>query len=339
MTADLRPLDLPALEAYLADRIPGLAGGLRVDFVDGGRSNLTYAVHAGDRSWALRRPPFGTIAPSANDIHREFRVTAALAGSTVPVAAPVLYCADPAVIGAPFSLATWVDGVVIRAPGQLAVLAPSTVRAVGHSMVDLLLRLHSVAPASVGLDAFGRPEGFLLRQVHRWKRQWDVVATRPSADADELHRRLAAAVPPQSAPGIVHGDFRLDNIIYAADLSGAAALLDWEMATIGDPLTDLGLLLVYTDPVCAPVLPHGCPVTGSDHFPTRDELVAGYAAGTSRDLTHLTFYEALGYYKLAVIAEGVHRRFVEGMTVGSGFETVGGAVPGLLAAGLARLGR
>ncbi|MFC8845920.1 MULTISPECIES: phosphotransferase family protein [unclassified Micromonospora] len=337
MTVELGTLDLRALGAYLARHIPDLTGRLRADFVDGGRSNLTYAVHDGDRSWALRRPPLGTIAPSANDIHREFRVTTALVGSPVPVATPVLYCADPTVIGAPFSLVAWVDGVVIRDPGQLAVLAPSTVWSIGHSMIDLLLRLHAVAPASVGLGTFGRPEGFLLRQVHRWKRQWDVVATRPSTDADELQRRLVAAVPPQSAPGIVHGDFRLDNIIYSADLSGVAALLDWEMATIGDPLTDLGLLLVYTDPVCAPVLPHGCPVTGSDRFPTRDEIVATYAAGTSRDLTHLTFYEALGYYKLAVIAEGVHRRFVEGMTIGSGFETVGGAVLGLLAAGLDRL--
>jgi aminoglycoside phosphotransferase (APT) family kinase protein len=230
-----------------------------------------------------------------------------------------------------------VDGVVLRHPDQLAVLEAETVRSVARNMIDLLLRLHAAVPAEVGLDGFGRPAGFLARQVDRWKRQWDVVATRDAGDAEELQRRLAAAVPPQSAAGIVHGDFRLDNIIYSSDLSGVAALLDWEMATIGDPLTDLGLLLVYCDPVCAPVLQNGVPVSGSGSFPTRDEIVASYATGTDRDLTHLTFYEALGYYKLAVIAEGIHRRFCEGMTVGSGFETVGAAVPRLLAAGLACL--
>ncbi|GGM83373.1 phosphotransferase family protein [Dactylosporangium sucinum] len=328
-------LDLPRLGRYLADRIGGFEPAeLTAELVDGGRSNLTYALRAGGHAWALRRPPLGTVAPSANDVHREHRITSALAGSGVPVPGPVLYCADDGVIGAPFSLAEWVDGVVLRSPEQLAAMAPAAVRGAARMMIDELLRLHTVDATEFGI---GRPEGYLGRQVDRWRRQWEVVATRDSPEAEALQRRLGADVPAQSPGGVVHGDFRLDNLIFTHDLSAVAALLDWEMATTGDPLADLGLLLVYCDPVSDPVLQHGCPTSGSTAFPTRDELVAAYAAGSNRDLDRLDFYEALGYYKLAVVAEGIHKRYLEGMTVGTGFETVGGAVPGLLAAGLARL--
>jgi aminoglycoside phosphotransferase (APT) family kinase protein len=326
------PVDAVAREMR---QVVELVGELTATLVDGGRSNLTYRlVDAAGHAWVLRRPPFGTVAQSANDVGREFRVVQALGASSVPVAGAVWLCSDEELIGAPFAVYDWVEGVVLSRPDQVSALSDAAQRRCTDLVIDQLLALHGVDPAAVGLGTLGRPDGYLARQVGRWQAQWSRVRTREMREADRLHDALAARLPPQTASGVVHGDYRLDNLMFAPDLGTVAAVIDWEMATLGDPLADLGLLLVYCDPVVAPVLPHGNPATAGRVMTRPPYLVERYARSSDRDLAHLTFYRALGAYKLAVIAEGIHRRFVEGETVGSHFETVGTAVPGLLALGL-----
>ncbi|MBC7173851.1 MAG: phosphotransferase family protein, partial [Polyangiaceae bacterium] len=176
---------------------------------------------------------------------------------------------------------------------------------------------------------------FLGRQVKRWYGQWERVATRELADLDALHRKLASTTPSESDATVVHGDYRLDNVLLATDDPGrVAAILDWEMAALGDPLTDVGLLTVYWDPACSAVLPEGHAPSSNAAFPSADDLIETYAKASGRDVSKLGFYRALGYFKLAIIAEGIHGRFLAGLTVGEGFETVGRAVPALVASGL-----
>jgi aminoglycoside phosphotransferase (APT) family kinase protein len=337
MTDDgsLPGLNLAALTGYLRDHVDGFSGAVSAELVEGGRSNLTYRIDDGDRSWALRRPPLGTVAQSANDVVREFRVVSALSVSGVPpVPTPVLACSDLGVLGAPFTLVQWVDGVVLRDPLVTATIEPAAAVRLVDRLVDGLADLHSVDVEAVGLASFGRPVGYLARQVSRWRRQWDVVATRPSDQVDRLHQALADVVPAQSPPGIVHGDYRLDNVLFDADLTEILAVIDWEMATVGDPLADVGLMLVYWSALADEVLPHGNPALGFDPRIEADYLAGRYAERSGRDLANLSFYRALGCFKLAVIAEGIHGRYLDGYTVGSGFETVGASVPGLLSAGL-----
>ncbi len=325
-------LDLPSLACFMVERGIDVAGGLRADLIAGGRSNLTYSVTDGVARWVVRRPPLAHVLPTAHDMSREWRVITALQGTAIPVPRAVAFCADAEVIGAPFYVMEHVDGHVVRdeLPGEWPA-TPQTARLATDALVDTLLALHRVVPEEVGLADFGRPQGFLERQVRRWWQQWEASRTRDLPAIDELHRRLLVALPGQSAPGIVHGDYRLDNLIYArTDPGRVAAVVDWEMSTVGDPLCDLGLLVVYWvgDPAdsSASALPGGRVSLGAG-FPGRDELVARYARGSERDLSQLEWYVALGHYKLAIIAEGIHARFLLGMTVGKGFETMGPAVP------------
>jgi aminoglycoside phosphotransferase (APT) family kinase protein len=325
-------LDLPALEELFASHVPGFKGGLSAELVAGGRSNLTYLLTDGSSRWILRRPPLGGLTPSAHDMGREYRVVAALADSEVPVARTVAY-GDTG-----FSVVEYVPGTVIRTQEQLAELSDEDVAGCAYALVAVLARLHDVDPAAVGLADFGRPSGYLARQVRRWHDQWQRVHTRALSDVDKLHAHLAAHCPPESGASIVHGDYRIDNAILAPDDPTAIrAVVDWEMATLGDPLADLGLHLAYRDPAFAPVL--GNAASTSDRMPTATDLAQHYAAVSGRDLTELAFYVGLGYYKAAVIAEGIHARYVEGHTRGTGFNTVGGAVAPLAAAGLRALTR
>ena len=329
-------LDLPALVRFFTDRVPGFTGRLNAELVHGGRSNLTYRLTDGQSAWILRRPPLGGLTPSAHDMHREYRVVAALADSDVPVARTVAYGEDD-LLGAPFSVVEYVEGTVIRTQEQLHELPAADIERCAYRLVDVLARLHAIDPVAVGLDGFGRPEGYLARQVRRWHDQWHRVRTRDLEDLDKLHARLAAGCPVESGSAIVHGDFRIDNAILAPDdPAQVRAIVDWEMATLGDPLADLGLHLVYRDPDFAPVLA-GSAASTSPRLPSPPDLAHRYASATGRDLTELPFYLALGYFKIAVIAEGIHARFRQGLTVGTGFETVGQAVAPLAAAGLREL--
>jgi aminoglycoside phosphotransferase (APT) family kinase protein len=202
---------------------------------------------------------------------------------------------------------------------------PEDGRQCGEILVDVLLDLHAIDYAAIGLADFGHPEGYLLRQVKRWHRQWEGSKTRELALLETVTGRLLDTVPASPPPAIVHGDYRLDNVMFRADLAGIAAVMDWEMATTGDPLADVGLLIVYTDLAelrLNPPTPAG--------FPTGHELARRYATGSGIELDRLDWYIALGYYKLAVISEGINARYLQGKTVGEGFERFGPAVPQLI---------
>lgn len=329
-------LDLPALERFFTESVPGFGGTLTASLVHGGRSNLTYLLTDGRERWILRRPPLGGLTPSAHDMLREYRVVSALRGSGVPVAPAVAFGAAE-VLGVEFSVVGYVEGPVVRTLEELHALPQDGIDRCARALVDILARLHAVEPGAVGLEGFGRPEGYLTRQVRRWNDQWHRVRTRPLGDMDTLHARLASVCPPESGVSVVHGDYRIDNaVLDPADPGVVRAVVDWEMATLGDPLADLGLHLVYSDPAFAPVLA-GPAASTSPRLPSPAELAEHYARAAGRDLSGLDFYVALGYFKIAVIAEGIHARHRQGLTRGSGFGTAGSAVAPLAAAGLRAL--
>jgi aminoglycoside phosphotransferase (APT) family kinase protein len=335
--SDLPGLDLTALTRWLDSAHPGLRqGALSGEVIAGGKSNLTYRVTDGSTTWALRRPPLAHVLPTAHDMVREFRVISALDGTDVPVAKAIALCEDKDVLGAPFYLMGYVDGIVLDHPEDIASLDVDGARIACEQLMDTLVALHEVDPASVGLAEFGRPEGFLSRQVRRWHQQWQASETRSLEALDQVIDRLNSTVPEQSAPGIVHGDYRLTNVMYRPDMSGIAAVVDWEMATLGDPLTDVGLLVVYQTLSSDNdfVMPQMSPDAG---FLDAEQMVARYAAGSTRDLAHLDWYIGFGYFKLAVVSEGIHHRYLQGKTVGAGFDHFGAAVPKLLDAALTSL--
>ena len=332
-------LPLGPLQRYLANHLVEVRGPVTATLVPGGRSNLTYLLTDVFSRWILRRPPLGRLTPSAHDMGREYRVMSALHSTDVPVACPVLWCDDSAIIGAPFTVVEYVPGVVIRTREDLEGHGDSELARCAFSLIDTLARLHAVPYSEIGLGAFGRPHGYLRRQVSRWYDQWRRVATRELADVDTLYSRLASAVPPESAASLVHGDYRIDNMILdEKDIATVRAIVDWEMATIGDPLADLGLHLVYPDPAFEPVL-QGSAAAASTRMPSVNELAERYARVSGRDLDRLDYYLALGYFKIAVIAEGIHARYLAGLAVGEGFATAGEAVPELVAGGLRVLRR
>ena len=324
-------LDLPALTRWIEQaRPPGVrpTGPLHAELVAGGRSNLTYRISDGTRTWVLRRPPLGHVLPTAHDMSREFRVTSALADTDVPVPTPLAMCPDAGVVGAPFYLMDLVDGAVLD-DARLAGMDRASAGRVGAQLLDTLVALHSVDPDAVGLGDFGRPDGFLQRQVGRWHAQSLASQQSPRALEEAVSGALAAALPAAGRSSIVHGDYRLTNVMFdtAATL---VAVVDWEMATLGDPLTDVGLLYVYhrlsEDGVAV------MPATPADRgFVAPADLLDGYAARTGRVGADLWWYVGFGYYKLAVICEGIAARYAQGLTVGSGFEQFGAMVPMLLA--------
>lgn len=318
-------LDLERLRAHLG------SGELAATMFAGGRSNLTYAVSDGTDRWVLRRPPLGHVLPTAHDMSREHRVLDALSAAGFPAPRPVLICTDPDVIGAPFYLMEYVDGTIYRDVEVLEAMGPAAMRALALSLVDTLADLHALDPAEIGLADFGRPDGFNERQVRRWKKQLDASRSREVAGIEELHARLAAKIP-DGAGAVVHGDYRLDNVLIGPRLE-INAVLDWEMSTLGDPLSDVALMLVYAE---RPLLSKaGVPRTSISvpGHPSLDELAERYAKRSGRDLGDLHWYVAFAAFKLAVILEGVHYRYVQGQTVGAGFDTVGAMVAPLVAQG------
>ncbi|SCF19714.1 Predicted kinase, aminoglycoside phosphotransferase (APT) family [Micromonospora haikouensis] len=350
-------LDLDRLAAYLAAHRPELAAPpLRARLIAGGKSNLTYALRVGEgatgRQMVLRRPPLGHVLATAHDMAREHRIISALAPTAVPVPAALLLCPDPAVLGAPFYLMEKVDGEVFRSRSQTDALTAGQRRDLAMAMMDTLADLHAVDPAAVGLADFGRPEGFLGRQVRRWAAQLDQSRSRPLPGIDELRAALAGSVPEGANAGrIVHGDYRLDNLLATVgaarsadgtgDTGGAVsvrAVLDWEMATLGDPLADLGLLLTYWDVLGDSDAAAGNPVADGlgprAGFPAGRELIERYAGRADVDVGPLHWHVALGCFKLAVICEGIHYRHTLGQTLGGGFDRIGDMVAPLVEHGL-----
>ena len=353
--------DVPRLGRWLRENGITATGAVpRVRLIAGGRSNLTYLLEPGEGAapLVLRRPPLGHVLPTAHDMSREYRVLSALAGTDVPVPAPVALCPDAEVIGAPFYLMPYVPGLVLRTAEDGKQLTPVQARQLSEGFTDMLAAIHGVDLAATGLDSFGRPEGYMDRQLARWQRQWELSATREVPGYTELTRRLAAGLPgrsalPPSAGTLVHGDYRLDNTLVRLDTAGTggpaiAAVLDWEMSTLGDPLADLGLALVYwTAPADGDSLDvQWAPeITTGPGFLTRAEIAARYAAATGRDVSAVGYYMAFGCFKLAVVLEGIHARFLLNKTVGEGFEKEGpgraadhrAGAPAARRGGLARL--
>ncbi|HSE71426.1 MAG TPA: phosphotransferase family protein [Nocardioidaceae bacterium] len=334
--ADVPGLDLEKFAAYFDRARPGeVSGPLTARTLAGGKSNLTYAVTDGTRTWVVRRPPLGHVLATAHDMAREHRVVSALAGTDVPVAGTYLLCEDDTVIGAPFYVMDFVAGTPYRSAAQLEPLGPQRTRAISTRLVETLVALHEVSPDSVGLADFGRPEGFLERQVRRWKKQLDGSHSRTLRGADELHAALEQRLPEQQPPAIVHGDYRLDNCL-VDDEDRIAAVVDWEMATLGDPYTDLALLVVYQRlaTLGGAIVADASTAPG---FLSNEEMLALYEQRSGRPLGDLGFYLGLAYFKLAVVLEGIHYRHIHGQTVGSGFDNVGDAVEPLVAAGLSAM--
>jgi len=341
-TRELPGADLGALATWLHAHHPGVVeGDLDGTLVPGGKSNLTYIVSDGSgREVVLRRPPLGHVLATAHDMGRESRVMSALSGSAVPVPQVLAVCADDSVLGAPFYVMSRATGAAYRTREELDDLGTERTAAIIERLMTVLADLHSIDPADVGLGDFGRPEGFLARQVQRWRKQFDASRSRDLPGETALFEALAENVPDQGPTGIVHGDYRLDNCLVDVSLPGdpLTAVLDWEMSTIGDPLTDLALLLVYSDlgrdPAWSAAVTTAPLAAG---YPSNEQLIERYASVSDRDLTHLSWYVALANYKLAGVMEGIHYRFVQGKTVGAGFEHAGGGVNMLLENGLTAL--
>jgi aminoglycoside phosphotransferase (APT) family kinase protein len=337
MSTDHPPgLDLDRLRGLLDHERPGLVNGpLTGRLIEGGRSNLTYAVSDGTATWVVRRPPLGHVLATAHDMKREHRVISALHPTAVPVPSPVLLCEDDTVLGAPFYVMEFVEGTPFRTADQLAPLGPRRTRDAVLGLVDTLVELHSVDPAAVGLADFGRPEGFLDRQLRRWGKQLAASRNRELAGIDELHAALGRELPTSPAPTVVHGDYRLDNVLIGPD-DKIRAILDWEMSTLGDPLTDLGLLVMYSTRLELPNSPISTTASAAGH-PEASEIVERYAARSGRDVSAVSWYTAFAWFKLAVILEGIHYRYTKGQTVGAGFDRIGELVPVFIEHGLTTL--
>ena len=337
MSPDHPPgLDLDRLRGLLDREQPGLVtGALSGRLIEGGRSNLTYAVTDGTAKWVVRRPPLGHVLATAHDMKREHRVISALHPTNVPVPNPILLCEDDEVLGAPFYVMEFVEGTPYRTADDLAPLGPDRTRGAVLELVDTLVELHAVDPAEVGLADFGRPEGFLDRQLRRWGKQLDASRNRDLAGVEELHAALGHRLPTSPAPAVVHGDYRLDNVLIGED-DKIKAILDWEMSTLGDPLTDLGLLVMYSIPLDLPNSPISTTASAPGH-PTPAELIERYATRSGRDVSAVAWYTAFAWFKLAVILEGIHYRYTLGQTVGRGFDRIGELVPVFIEHGLTTL--
>ncbi|QBI18178.1 phosphotransferase family protein [Egibacter rhizosphaerae] len=321
-----------SVQAWLDRHVPELGGGsLEVEKIGRGRSNLTFRLTREAGHAVLRRPPMGEIPETAHDMLREHRVLAALADTEVRCPRPLAVCEDPAVIGVPFYVMEEVPGRVIReeAPDELDEPAR---RRVGERLVDALAELHRVDYRAAGLGDLGRPDGYTARQVRRWSKQWEVMATRELPDVEAVGDWLATNVPADGPSAIVHGDFKLDNVVVSDPPEpDVVAILDWEMATLGDPLADLGYLLVFWPQPGEGHLAGLPQPTTAPGFPTRQELVERYEAATGLATRELTFYRTLALWKLAVLTEGLYKRYLAGHADSEWFGVLEHAVPEMAA--------
>jgi aminoglycoside phosphotransferase (APT) family kinase protein len=304
-----------------------------------GHSNEVFRVVRGDLVAVLRRPPRTPLSPTAHDMAREFRVLQALHNPAgwhgrrpVPVPVPIACCTDTEVIGAPFYLMHVVDGVVVREslPAEIAG-HPEAARSCGFALVDALAGIHRFDWSAGGLEGFGRPEGYLERQVPRWLGQLERYKTRPLPEVDEAGEWLASRVPPMQPAGVIHGDYKLDNVMFAPGLPiELVAVVDWEQSTIGDPLVDLGWLLgLWAEAGDSAAVAGATPFAGRPDVPTRRELLDRYARDTDRDLEHVNYYCVLGLFKLACVMEGSYARFRAGTSDDQYFAALENGVPAL----------
>jgi aminoglycoside phosphotransferase (APT) family kinase protein len=331
-------LDLTALGAYLARSGVETVGPLAGELISGGRSNLTYLVSDGVRNWVLRRPPKGEILSGAHDVAREHRVMAALAATAVPVPTMVALAEDDTVLGVPFYVMDRIDGTVLRKPDMVAALTEPVRSRLGATLVDTLADLHDVDYDAIGLGDLGRPDGYLERQVDRWTKQYQKIKIRDLPHVDRVVAALRAARPESTLASIVHGDYRLDNVIVDAhDNTRIAGVLDWEMATLGDPLADLATLIMFWDEPGRPFNPITGGLMAFAGFPGADEVVERYVSRRSLIIDDVDWYLVFSEFKLAIILEQIHARHVAGHTVGDGFDDIGDMVIVLLGSAMDKI--
>jgi aminoglycoside phosphotransferase (APT) family kinase protein len=314
--AETLRFDEARLEHYLAERVKGFAGPLTVKQFKGGQSNPTYLLSTPARRFVLRRKPPGKLLPSAHAVDREFRVISALHKHSFPVAEPVLLCEDAEVIGTTFYVMGHADGRVLWEPA-LPNMPPAQRAAIYDAMNGTLARLHAFAPATVGLADFGRGENYVARQVDRWSKQYRASETENIAEMERLIAWLPAHLPPQGPIRLVHGDYRLDNLILAPDAPKVLAVLDWELSTLGDPLADFAYHLMQWDMPRSEEGADTGSLVGLDlaalGIPSRAAYIEAYMKRTGLDpRPHLTFYLAYNFFRLAAILQGIAGRVRDG---------------------------
>lgn len=317
---DTEGIDTEGVTRWFVDNIREFSPPLEFDLVAGGRSNLTFRVEdAGGHAWALRRPPVAHVLPTAHDMEREHRLISCLGATDVPVPVARGLCTDTAVTGAPFYVMEFVDGYVLRdASDAEAALDEQARHTAGVSMAETLARIHAVDIDASGLGDLAKREQYAQRQLKRWLSQFEassVEGLETTGIVREAHRRLSAGVPEQKDAALVHGDYRLDNVVIGPD-GRVRAVLDWEICTLGDPMADVGLLMVYWNEPGEQAVIAGVTPTSVEGFPRRDEMRKLYAEASGRNLGSLDFWVAFGYWKLACILQGVYRRYLGGAAAG-----------------------
>ncbi len=331
-TIAVRPdetLDEGALASYLGSRLPGAEASLRVRQFGGGQANLTYLLRFGTAEYVLRRPPLGPVAPSAHDMGREYLVLSRLHQAFPLAPKAYLFCDDPAVIGAPFLVMERRVGTVVRRtlPTAFESVADAP-RRLSDALVDTLVQLHAVDYSALGLGELGKPAGFLQRQVAGWKKRWDHARLQDLPQMEAVHVWLEENLPARSRHSLVHNDYKLDNLMFSnSDPGRPVAVFDWDMCTLGDPLSDLGALLAYwTEPDDAAHF-QAMATMPTRGFPRRAALVDRYAEKSGRDVSEIRFYHALGLFRVAVIIAQIYFRYRRGQTQDTRFERFGAVLP------------
>lgn len=325
-------LDVASLAAYLRDKIEGAAAGITVRQFPSGHSNLTYLVETKAGEYVLRRGPLGPVAPKAHDMAREFQVLRAV-HPHFPEAPNVFHlCTDPGIIGTVFYLMERRHGTVLRdhIPAQIEAL-PDHARRISEAFIDGMVRLHAIDLHAAGLVTLGKPEGFLERQVRGWADRWQRSKTEDLPEMEAVITWLHETLPASGPATLVHNDYKLDNVMLSSP-DRIEAVLDWEMATTGDPLADVGLTLCYWSWAAAPELgSHGVQaLTSGPGWLTREQFISRYAERSGRDLSRITYYEVLGIFKLAVILQQIYFRFHRGQTSDARFRDFDTRVKGLV---------
>jgi aminoglycoside phosphotransferase (APT) family kinase protein len=318
---EVRPderFDEQKLAAYLRDKLPGATNPLRVRQFGGGAANLTYLLDYGAHQYVLRRPPLGPVARSAHDMAREYKVLSVLHQAFPSAPQAYYYCADPDVIGADFFVMARKQGIVVRRamPAEFA-HHPRAARRMSAALVDTLAALHAVDYAALGLGDLGRPSGFITRQIEGWYGRWRKAQTHPLPQMETVYGWLMANQPPEQPATLVHNDYKLDNVMLdPADPGCVVAVFDWDMCTLGDPLSDLGALLTYwTEPGDPPFMQATAMMPlGDQGFMTRRELVERYAEKSGRSVAQINFYHVLGLFRLTVIIAQIYVRYRRGQT-------------------------
>ena len=305
-------VDVPKVTSWLTENVGGASAPFAFSPITGGHSNLTMTVTGDDgRRFVLRRPPLGHVLASAHDMGREFRVIDALQNSNVPVPSTLGFCDDLTVNERPFYVMDFVDGHVLRSPEEATAFGSDRLADVTKSLIEVLARIHAIDVDAVGLGELGRKENYVARQLRRWMGQFEASKTRERPELVAVHDHLVDRIPEQGKAGLVHGDYRLDNCLIADDGS-VAAVLDWELCTLGDTLADVASLMTYWARPTDSFTPIDIAPTLADGFPEREQLLDWYQEAAGRTVDDIDFYLSFASWRLASILEGVYSRYVSG---------------------------